>query len=180
MGRHTQPRHAGLPPRTVGEHRPPRPIPEWLRTHLRIGHLPGSLPMAEQFLKAGYNVVTLNVLGNWEIVGPSAAAYPAERVKQAETYMRTHVERCHAAGAKAIFYLGPVQVPSGNEIFAKAHPDWLRDPPQRPAGPDTEFRQHPQWLRGLAADAARLRDARIQGRRILVRRLCAGAPAHLR
>jgi hypothetical protein len=116
----------GLPPRTVGEHRPLRPIPEWVRTHLRIGHLPGSLPMAEQFLKAGYNVVTLNVLGNWEVVGPSADAYSAERVAQAETYMRTHVERCHAAGAKAIFYLGPVQVPSGNEIFAKAHPDWLR------------------------------------------------------
>ena len=82
--------------------------------------------MAEQFVKAGYNVVTLNVLGNWEIVGPSASLYPVERVRQAETYMRTHVERCHAAGAKAIFYMGPVQVPSGNEIFAKAHPDWLR------------------------------------------------------
>ena len=129
----------GLPPRTVGEHRPPRPIPEWVRTHVRIGHLPGSLPMAEQFLKAGYNVVTLNVLGNWEIVGPSASAYAAERVKQAETYMRTHVERCHAAGAKAIFYLGPVQVPSGNETFAKAHPDWLRIRPNGQPDPTPNF-----------------------------------------
>ena len=28
--------------------------------------------------------------------------------------------------AEAVFYMGPVQVPSGNDIFAKAHPDWLR------------------------------------------------------
>jgi hypothetical protein len=82
--------------------------------------------MAKEFLKAGYNVVTLNVLSNWDIVGPSAHLYPPERVKEAEKYMRTHVERCHAAGAKAVFYMGPVQVPSGNAIFAKAHPDWLR------------------------------------------------------
>src|SRR4029077_5434450 len=88
---------AGLPPRTVAEQIPPRPIPEWMQTHLRVGHLPGSLPMAQEFLKAGYNVVTLNVLGNWEVVGPSAGLYPPERVKAAEDYMRTHVERCHAA-----------------------------------------------------------------------------------
>jgi len=117
---------AGLPPRSVAEQVGPRPVPEWVRTHLRVGHLPGSLPMAAEFLKAGYNVVTLNVLGNWEVVGPSAHLYPAERVQAAEQYMRTHVERCHAVGAKAVFYLGPVQVPSGNPIFVKAHPDWLR------------------------------------------------------
>lgn len=117
---------AGLPPRSVAEQVPLRPIPKWLQTHLRVGHLPGSLPMAAEFLKAGYNVVTLNVLGKWESVGPSAHLYAPERVKEAAEYMRTHVERCHAAGAKAVFYLGPVQVPSGNPIFVKAHPDWLR------------------------------------------------------
>jgi hypothetical protein len=117
---------AGLPPRSVPAARPLRPIPEWIETHKRIGHLPGSLPMGEEFVKAGYNVVTLNVLGRWEVVGPSADLYPPERVKEAEQYLRTHVERCHKAGAKAVFYMGPVQVPSGNDIFAKAHPDWLR------------------------------------------------------
>ena len=69
------------------------------------------------------------MLGSWEVVGPSADLYPAARAKEAETYMRTHVDRCHAAGAKAIFYIGPVQVPSGNAIFATAHPDWLRIKP---------------------------------------------------
>ncbi len=116
---------AGLPPRASPRFPDPRPVPRWLRDHLRVGHLPGSLPMAREFLKAGYDVVTLNVLGNWEVVGPSAALYPAERVKRAEEYMRAHVKACHDARAKAIFYLGPVQVPSGNEAFVKAHPDWL-------------------------------------------------------
>jgi Beta-galactosidase trimerisation domain len=125
----SNPDTTGLPPRSVPEARPRRAIPEWVETHKRIGHLPGDLRMSDAFVKAGYNVVTLNVLGRWEVVGPSAGMYPAERVKEAETYMRTHVERCHAAGAKAVFYMGPVQVPSGNEIFAKAHPDWLRIKP---------------------------------------------------
>lgn len=134
-----QPDTAGLPPRTVPEPLPARPIPEWIRTHLRVGHLPGSLPMAAEFLKAGYNVVTLNVLGNWEVVGPSAGLYPQERVRRAEEYMRAHVKACHAAGAKAVFYLGPVQVPSGNEIFAKAHPDWLRIRPDGRPDPVPNF-----------------------------------------
>ncbi len=115
-----------LPPRSVPESLPPRPVPDWVRTHFRVGHLPGSLPMAEAFVKAGYNVVTLNTLGRWDIVGPSASLYPPERVKEAEDYMRTHAERCHQAGAKAVFYIGPVQVPVGNPAFVKAHPDWLR------------------------------------------------------
>ena len=117
---------ANLPPRSTPAPAPRRPVPEWTQTHWRARHLPGSLPMGEAFLKAGYNVVTLNVLGKWEVVGPSAPRYPPERVKEAAEYMRTHVERCHAAGAKAVFYLGPGQVPSGNAIFVKAHPDWLR------------------------------------------------------
>ncbi|MCU0961805.1 MAG: beta-galactosidase trimerization domain-containing protein [Pirellulaceae bacterium] len=138
-GRVLSAEEADLPPRTVPQRLPCRPIPPWLETHQRIGHLPGSLAMAEQFLKAGYNVVTLNVLGQWEVVGPSAALYPPERVQQAEQYMRTHVERCHAAGAKAIFYLGPVQVPSGNKIFVQAHPDWLRIRPNGQPDPTPNF-----------------------------------------
>src|SRR5262245_10858015 len=90
---------SGLPQRTVAEQIPQRPVPPWTQTHLRIGHLPGSLPMAAEFLKAGYNVVTLNVLGKWDVVGPSAGLYAPDRVREAEEYMRTHVERCHAAGA---------------------------------------------------------------------------------
>jgi hypothetical protein len=115
-----------LPARSVPESLPERPVPEWVKTHFRVGHLPGSLPMAESFVKAAYNVVTLNTLGRWDIVGPSASIYPPERVKEAEGYLRTHVERCHRSGAKAIFYIGPVQVPVGNPEFVKAHPDWLR------------------------------------------------------
>lgn len=121
--------------------------------------------MAEQFLQAGYNVVTLNVLGNWEIVGPSASLYPAERVQRAETYMRTHVERCHAAGAKAIFYMGPVQVPSGNDIFAKAHPDWLRVRPNGQPDPTPNFANirsaYADWL--LAQLAYVTREFKVDG-----------------
>ncbi|MBX7168656.1 MAG: hypothetical protein K1X74_20135 [Pirellulales bacterium] len=120
---------AKLPARSVPELCPDRPVPDWTRTHWRVGHLPGDLPMAQAFLQAGYNVVTLNALTRWDIVGPSASLYPAERVREAEQYLRTHVERCHAAGAKAIFYIGPVQVPVGNPIFCEAHPDWLKTLP---------------------------------------------------
>ena len=88
----------GLPPRTVPEYPPVKPIPEWTQSHLRVGHLPGSPEMAVEFLKEGYDVVTLNVLGRWNIVGPTAGLYSAGRVKEAEDYLRTHVERCHAAG----------------------------------------------------------------------------------
>ena len=31
----------GLPLRTLVASPPPRPVPRWLQTHLRIGHLPG-------------------------------------------------------------------------------------------------------------------------------------------
>jgi hypothetical protein len=94
---------AALPPRSVPESVLARPVPDWVRTHFRVGQLPGSLAMSEAFVNAGYNVVTLNTLGRWNIVGPSASLYPAVRVKEAEEYMHTHVDRCHRAGAKAIF-----------------------------------------------------------------------------
>ena len=127
------PDRANLPPRTVPESVAARPIPEWMQTHFRVGHLPGSPAMVEAFLKAGYNVVTLNVLGNWEVVGPSASLYPPERVKAAEEYMRTHVERCHAAGAKAVFYIGPVQVPVGQCALREGASRLAARAPERPA-----------------------------------------------
>jgi hypothetical protein len=131
--------HSGLPPRSVPEPIPPRPVPEWTRTHFRVGHLPGSPEIATEFLKAGYNVVTLNALGRWDAVGPGAAIHPPEKVKEAEAYLRAHIEKCHKAGAKAIFYVGPVQVPVGNPAFVKAHPDWLRVRPNGKPDPTPNF-----------------------------------------
>ncbi|MCI4318265.1 MAG: hypothetical protein L3J96_06975, partial [Thermoplasmata archaeon] len=130
---------AGLPPRSVPEPVPVRPVPEWTRTHFRVGHLPGSPAMATEFVKAGYNVVTLNALGRWDAVGPSASLNPPEKVKEAEGYLREHVEKCHKAGAKAIFYVGTVQVPVGNPAFVKAHPDWLRVRPDGKPDPTPTF-----------------------------------------
>ncbi|HVK11632.1 MAG TPA: hypothetical protein VM597_22870 [Gemmataceae bacterium] len=129
----------GLPPRSVPEPVPARPVPAWTRTHFRVGHLPGSPEMATEFLKAGYNVVILNALGRWDAVGPSAPLHPPEKMKEAEVYHRAHVEKCHKAGAKAVFYVGPVQVPVGNSAFVKAHPDWLRIRPNGKPDPTPNF-----------------------------------------
>ena len=63
------------------------------------------LPMADEFVKAGYNVVTLNVLGRWEVVGPSAVCTRPNASKRPSSTSH-HVERCHAAGTKAVFYMG--------------------------------------------------------------------------
>jgi hypothetical protein len=153
------PDYSELPPRSVPEPILQRPVPEWVRTHWRVGHLPGSPPMATEFVKAGYNVVTLNVLGKWETVGPSAKLYPPERVKEAEAYMREHVEKCHKGGAKAVFYMGPVQVPVGNVAFVKAHPDWLRIRPNGKPDPEPNFASirsgYAQWLLEQLAYVAR-------------------------
>ncbi len=99
---------SALPTRSVPESLPAGPVPDWLRTHFRVGHLPGSLPMSEAFVNAGYNVVTLNTLGRWNIVGPSASLYPAERVKEAE---EVHAHRTSTAAIAQVqrpsFTLGP-------------------------------------------------------------------------
>ena len=74
---------ANLPSRSLPEATPPRPIPRWLQTNLRIGHLPPGLGrMPEAYVKAGYNVVILNALRKWDIVGPSSGLYKPEEVKQ--------------------------------------------------------------------------------------------------
>lgn len=86
-----QPAHIdmrGLPPRTALTP-PPRPIPDWLRSHVRIAHLPPTTPtMAKQFVDAGYNVITANALRKWDIVGPSASLYMPEEVKAADEYQQ--------------------------------------------------------------------------------------------
>src|SRR5262245_20871477 len=116
-----------LPPRSLPEAVPVRPVTRWVQTNLRIGHLPPGLGrMPEQFAQAGYNVIILNALRKWDVIGPSANLYPAAEVEQADKYLREFVTLAHGAGAKAMLYIGPVQVPHFSPEFVKAHPDWLR------------------------------------------------------
>jgi hypothetical protein len=117
----------GLPPRTLIAAPGARSVPRWLQTNLRIGHLPGyDERMVKEFLKAGYNIVTVNCLERWDRVGPSAAMYPADEVKRADEYLHRVVDTIHAAGAKSVLYIGPVQVPLFSKRFREAHADWLR------------------------------------------------------
>jgi len=118
---------SGLPPRTLIAGVPARETPAWLQRNLRIGHLPGyNDRMVKEFLKAGYNVVTVNCLDNWDHVGPASAWYSPEKVKQADVYLRRVVDTIHGAGARCIFYIGPVQVPMLSKELRAAHPQWLR------------------------------------------------------
>src|SRR5262249_11808629 len=115
------------PPRSVPEAVPERPVPRWLRTNLRIGHLPPGLGrMPESYAKAGYNVIILNALRKWEIVGPSADLYDPAEVRRADKYLRDFVALAHGGGAQAGLYIGPVHVPYFSPECVKAHPDWLR------------------------------------------------------
>ncbi len=116
-----------LPPRTLLRRPAPRPKIPWLDTNLRVGHLPGfDQRMVDEFLKAGYNVVTVNCLARWDRVGPTASLYAADIVSEADAYLHRVVDTIHAAGARAMFYIGPVQVPHFSKEFCAAHPDWLR------------------------------------------------------
>jgi len=118
---------SGLPPRSLPGPIAERPMPRWVRTNLRIGHLPPGLGrMPETYAKAGYNVLILNALRNWDLVGPSADLYDAKEVARADKYLRDFVNLAHGAGARAVLYIGPVQVPHFSPEFVKAHPDWLR------------------------------------------------------
>jgi len=124
------PSAADLPPRTLLASPAKRNVPAWLQSNLRVGHLPGyNERMVGEFLKAGYNVVTVNCLGTWDHVGPSAGMYPTDDVTRADAYLRKVVDTVHAGGAKSIFYIGPVQVPLFSKEFRAAHPDWLRVKP---------------------------------------------------
>ena len=46
-------------------------------------------------------------------------------MKQADAYLHRVVDTVHKGGAKAILYIGPVQVPMFSKVFAAAHPDWM-------------------------------------------------------
>ena len=116
-----------LPERSLPPALPDRPLPAWLRTHWRVGHLPPGLGRRPQaYARAGYEVITINALRKWDIVGPTASLYPAEEVKQADLYLRRFVDIVHGARARAVLYIGPVQVPLFSPEFVAAHPEWLR------------------------------------------------------
>lgn len=116
-----------LPPRTLLPSPEPLPVPKWLRTNLRVGHLPGyNERMVSEYLKAGYNVITVNCLDAWDRVGPGSSIHSKEEVERADAYLRKIVEKVHRGGAKSIFYLGPVQAPLHDATIRKAHPEWLR------------------------------------------------------
>jgi len=116
----------GLPPRTLPTGPPSRPPVPWVQTHLRITHLPpADWRQIAEFSKAGYQVIAVNTLEKWDHVGPRAKDYPEQVVKEADTYLRRFVGLVHDAGAKAVFYLGPVQSPLV-DAFRANHPDWLR------------------------------------------------------
>ena len=54
--------------------------PRWLRTHWRVGHLPPGLGrMPEAYAKAGYEVITINALRKWDIVGPDGQSLSTRR-----------------------------------------------------------------------------------------------------
>jgi hypothetical protein len=115
-----------LPPRTLPMGPPSRPTVSWVQTDLRIAHLPpADWRQIQEFLKAGYQVVTVNMLEKWDHVGPRSNDYPAQVMKDADAYLRRFVTTVHQAGARAVFYLGPVQSPLV-EAFREKHPDWLR------------------------------------------------------
>lgn len=135
-----QPNTDDLPPRSVPEYPPQLKVPAWLRTNLRVAHLPPvQWRQVEEFLNAGYNVVTANMMEKWDRVGPTAHFYSAEQVDQADRHMRRYVETVHAAGAKALFYFGPLEAQRFSPVLAAAHPEWRRvlpdgsfeDPPNR-------------------------------------------------
>lgn len=129
-----------LPPRTCEQYPRQQPIPQWLRTHLRVGHLPPvQWRQVEEFLRAGYNVITVNMMHKWDRVGPTAHLYPKEVVQQADQHMRKFVDLVHSYGAKAVFYFGPAEAQRFEPELATAHPEWFRvlpdgsyeDPPNR-------------------------------------------------
>jgi len=117
----------GLPPRSVMQFKPAMPVPEWLQNSVRIGHLPPvGWRMLDEYLKSGYNIVTINANGAFYKVGPTAHLFPEAEVKAADEYMRRIVETTHKAGARSIFYIGPDQGPMMSKEFYTAHPDWLK------------------------------------------------------
>ena len=117
----------GLPPRTLPTG--PAlcaPIP-WVQTDLLIAHLPpADWRQIQEYVKAGYQVIAVNTLAQWDRVGPRSNDYPAQVVQEADAYLRRFVKMVHDGGAKAVFYFGPVQSPLQSRVFGEKHPEWLR------------------------------------------------------
>jgi hypothetical protein len=121
------PSTTNLPPRTLPEGLALRSPVNWVQTDLLAAHLPpADWRQIEEFVEAGYQVVTVNTLAQWDRVGPGAADYDPTVVQQADAYLRRFVSLVHGAGAKAVFYLGPVQSPLHSPVFRAKHPGWLR------------------------------------------------------
>ena len=117
----------GLPPRALPAGPPRRAPVDWVQTHLRVAHLPpADWRQIQSFVDAGYQVVAVNTLEKWDRVGPRSNDYPAQVVADADAYLRRFVKIVHDGGAKAVFYMGPVQSPLGSSVFREKHPDWLR------------------------------------------------------
>jgi hypothetical protein len=117
----------GLPPRSLPTGPAACSPVDWVQTELRIAHLPpADWRQIQEYFRAGYQVVAVNTLAQWDRVGPRSNDYPARIVSEADAYLRRFVNLAHDAGGKAVFYLGPVQSPLHSETFRAKHPDWLR------------------------------------------------------
>jgi hypothetical protein len=145
---------AELPPRTLPTGSPPAAPIGWVQTDLRVAHLPpADWRQIGEFLKAGYQVIALNTLEKWDHVGPRSNDYPAHVVKNADAYLRRFVTTVHEAGAKAIFYLGPVQSPLVADIREK-HEDWLRVNEDGSKAKDYVNFRNPQFVNWLCEQLA--------------------------
>jgi outer membrane protein assembly factor BamB len=116
-----------LPARSLPAGPAPRSPVGFVQTRLRIAHLPpADWRQISSFLGKGYQVLAVNTLERWDRVGPASVDYDPTTVSDAETYLRQFVNMTHAYGAKAIFYMGPVQSPLFSSQFRANHPTWLR------------------------------------------------------
>ena len=154
-----------LPPRTVSASPPSRLPIDWVQTDLRVAHLPpADWRQIQEFLQAGYQVIAVNTLAQWDRVGPRSNDYPAQVVREAEAYLRRFVKMVHDAGARAIFYLGPVQSPLQSAVFREKHPNWLRVNEDGSQARDYVNFRNPQVVQWLCEQLACLaRDYQADG-----------------
>ncbi len=146
----SNPSTENLPPRTLPTGPPLRALIPWTHTELLIAHLPpADWRQITEYVAAGYQVIAVNTLGQWDRVGPRASDYPPQVVQAAEAYLRRFVKIAHDGGAKAIFYLGPMQSPLQSPVFREKHPDWLRVNEDGSRASDFVNFRHPEvidWL----------------------------------
>ncbi len=147
----------GLPPRTLIEPATLRPVPDWVPRNTRPSHLPPpNWDEIHDHLKAGVTSLCVNMDSRWSKVGPAAYLYDPKVVEEADETMRCFVNEVHAAGARAIFYIGPVHVASWNPEFKAAHPDWLRVEPNGKPGDLCNWRSgYGKWLQDQLAYVTR-------------------------